>query len=678
MSDVTFYSTCLFQDFDFGRTSNNLDVSLLAIKDNYGIKPPRIQIKISNFRNRTESRINLSYQQIFSLLDNSRVKMKDLNEALDFSNQYSFKQVNTNKVKLIIKSLQTTEFNKTILIIVSTRGEDYLDSEKFFMSFDSFKALFSIFTQIVNNYVMTTSNFGITCGIDGLMGKTQDNMEKLDNLHRSNITNINNNASQPTQQLEVADIDTDDIFNETDMPDTNVTNYKVPDVINDQKKVDQDALDKFISQETEEMDIPDVIFNNDGRKEINQTVSKSLGDDFTKLIINNDAAQFESLIHSLISNKSPLYVFIEHVKEKLKIKTLFDNTQDNDYYRILYSNTLYLKEILRKHLQEKKPIPNGVFPVRCNEQEYNETTRSLMYSLYTYSVCYSLIHLQLKEKSNISTENKELMSFVLKVLTAPFIYTFIKCDTKEEFVNSIKTRIQLCLEGGIFDSIFDSIESKLQYRPTITIQSVEEAAGKTYDAIIKRYDDIDSCSFLNTLYKSKISIVDCESFDLCEFKNESDIETFIDLEFNYKNNNGKVDLTNKVYDTSGFSIHSLELLGMKNETYDNTNLIRYIAKVTENNKDDKDIENIIKITNKINKSIADVDFENIEWHLFPEEVLQAIHCWLPESDKKIATNYTYYRQLVQDCSIDKENLQSMFRNYESLKEVDDYFGSMHV
>ena len=117
---------------------------------------------------------------------------------------------------------------------------------------------------------------------------------------------------------------------------------------------------------------------------------------------------------------------------------------------------------------------------------------------------------------------------------------------------------------------------------------------------------------------------------------------------------------------------------MKNETYDNTNLIRYIAKVTENNKDDKDIENIIKITNKINKSIADVDFENIEWHLFPEEVLQAIHCWLPESDKKIATNYTYYRQLVQDCSIDKENLQSMFRNYESLKEVDDYFGSMHV
>jgi len=678
MSDVTFYSTCLFQDFDFGRTSNNLDVSLLAIKDNYGIKPPRIQIKISNFRNRTESRINLSYQQIFSLLDNSRVKMKDLNEALDFSNQYSFKQVNTNKVKLIIKSLQTTEFNKTILIIVSTRGEDYLDSEKFFMSFDSFKALFSIFTQIVNNYVMTTSNFGITCGIDGLMGKTQDNMEKLDNLHRSNITNINNNASQPTQQLEVADIDTDDIFNETDMPDTNVTNYKVPDVINDQKKVDQDALDKFISQETEEMDIPDVIFNNDGRKEINQTVSKSLGDDFTKLIINNDAAQFESLIHSLISNKSPLYVFIEHVKEKLKIKTLFDNTQDNDYYRILYSNTLYLKEILRKHLQEKKPIPNGVFPVRCNEQEYNETTRSLMYSLYTYSVCYSLIHLQLKEKSNISTENKELMSFVLKVLTAPFIYTFIKCDTKEEFVNSIKTRVQLCLEGGIFDSIFDSIESKLQYRPTITIQSVEEAAGKTYDAIIKRYDDIDSCSFLNTLYKSKISIVDCESFDLCEFKNESDIETFIDLEFNYKNNNGKVDLTNKVYDTSGFSIHSLELLGMKNETYDNTNLIRYIAKVTENNKDDKDIENIIKITNKINKSIADVDFENIEWHLFPEEVLQAIHCWLPESDKKIATNYTYYRQLVQDCSIDKENLQSMFRNYESLKEVDDYFGSMHV
>jgi hypothetical protein len=674
MADATFYSTCLFQDYDFGRTSNNLDVGFLVIKDNYGIKPPKIQIKVSNFKNRTDSRINLSYQQIFNFVESSREIMKSVNSRKIFDVPISFKQLISNKIKLIIKTLQTSEYGRTVLIIVSTRGEDYLDSEKFFISFDSFKALFSIFNQVINNYVMSTSNFGISCGIDGLVDKTHNSLEKLDNIYRTNITNNNTiaNVNNHPQAEELEVFDPGDIF---DSDESAVVEYKVPESVEEQEEVNQDDLDTFIKDETEEMDIPDVIFDNDGRKEINQNVSKTLGDDFTKLVIDNNAMNLEALIHSLISKKIPLLVFIEHIKEKLKIKTLFTNTSGNDYNRILYSNTLYLKEILRRHLQQKNPIPNGVFPVRCKEQEYDETTRSLMYSLYTYSVCYSLIHLQLKEKSNISTENKELISFILKVLTAPFVYTFIKCDTRDEFINSIKMRAQLCLDGGIFDSCFEAIENKLHHKPTIAMKSVEEVAGKTYDAIIKRYDEIDSCAFINSLFKSKISLVDCESFDLCQFKNESDIETFIDLEFDYKKHDGKVDLENKIVDTSSFNTHAINVLGMKSETYDNTNIIRYVSKVAE--KEDN-ITYLLEIVNKINKDVGDVDYENIEWNIFPEEILKAIHCWTPEADKKLATNYAYYKQRVSECSIDKENLQSMFRNYESLKEVDDYFGGMHV
>ncbi len=62
--DMKFYDQELFEGYDT-QSGNNLCVKLSASKNEYGIKPVKIQLQITNRKSRIFTFVSLSYQQLF-------------------------------------------------------------------------------------------------------------------------------------------------------------------------------------------------------------------------------------------------------------------------------------------------------------------------------------------------------------------------------------------------------------------------------------------------------------------------------------------------------------------------------------------------------------------------------------------------------------------------------------
>jgi len=686
-SKVIFHNTELWHSMDQYRTTNFFNISINNNEDQYGFKPAYFHIKIVNYKNRVNNYMSFQYKHLNLLLE-TYTKFYNQFEHIGIDWKEKLEPIIINKKKFMVFFLKTAEYGETVLIIMSNRGKDYLDSEKFFMPFYDFNCLCKLLKNSLNEYHTIATNHKIVSLLSKIENSIDNNNDKLTQLQRTIIINSGQTNIDLKESIsESSSVNLDEIFNKSsDLKENNLEEEKEKNnsIVEDKDDINdstsevntQFELDDFIQKTSSTMEVLDknkLQEKNKYEEEVGKDNLDHMNDNFTELVLNNDVINFEILIKSCLSKRIPLLSLINIIKEKMDIDDIFPGISKEEYLSILYCNTIYLKEIVRRHIQEKNILPPSVYPVRCNINDYPKENCMLMFSMYSYMICYSSIHLQLKEKSDNTFENKGFYSFVLKVITSPFVYSFLDLYTKENFVNTVMNVIKIQLERKVFDNLFKTIENKFAYTPVLNLESLNDIAGKTYDIIKDKWKCIDNDQFMKKLSSNKISILDWRKFIECGFDNEDQISKFIMLEFQYKLQNGNIDinkLSDDIKDTSDLSKDALSYLNLHEIKYDNTNLLRICDSFLKEDDNKKYIKNVL---NNININLNDIECENINWNLFPNEVLNAILLWTPSNDSSIMTNFKYFKDKYNECYIDDRTIliSSMKKNNEKIDNWND-------
>ncbi len=665
--DVKYYNQPLWISTDTHKTTNQLHMSLSMSKDQYGTRPITFQCRITNFKNRVNNFMTLHYSHILKLMEGyKKFDQQVSNVGVEWKEK--IKPITINKKKFMIFMMKTNEYSESVMIAMSARGKDYLDSEKFFMSYNDFKALFDILDNTLKQYAVVSSNIQILSLLEEMTTMTAIGNGKLTDIQRTNLAS--SQPILPESQEETPDMDSLFASGEINISEE-------PTV---ESTVDQNELDNFIKDET-----PNVVLDeinkaeerNKNKEKTHQAGLDSINDEFTEHVLDNNVLNLEVLIKSCLSEKMPLLKVAELIKSKLGFDEIFVGCQKEEYLSIMYCNTIYLKEMVRRHIQEKVDLPTSVLPVRCNIKDYTAKNRSLMYSMYSYMVCYSLLNLQLKEKSVNSFENKEFYTFILKVITSPFVYSFLDAYKKEDFIQNVINRVKLQLERGAFQKLFESIENKFGYRPTIDINAVSEIAGKTYTVVMDKWKCIDNDNFMQKLSTNKISLLSWGDFIECGFTSIDEVGKFIMLEFNHKKN-GEVkldELSDDLKDTSDLSKFALGKLDLNEKKYDTTNLLRFCEDTLKGDENEEYMRGVLA---NINAGVHDIDFEHIQWDLFPDDILNAIIDWNPFDDPGVATNYKYYKDKIRTCYLERHTVLTMLKHYSVESNVDDYHGAIKL
>ena len=352
MDNAKYYNLNLWAYYDQYRTTNNMNVSLNITKDNYGFSVPRVSLRISNYRNRTNSSISVSYSMLYKYL-------KDINKIpiLHGGNKVAFRTI----------KMSTKEYgNETQLLAISERGSDYLDSEKIFLPPEEFESLIEMLLLIKVNYSVLTSTLCNQAYFEDIKDSIDHNTSKLNDLYRVSIVGTGTISEIPDEH-EIS-------FGEEEHIDTE----------------EQKSFDTFMNNNFEKAEIPDALgeqIQREAKKEeVVEKLLEDLNDDFTKYVVENDIKNLDMLCKSVVQEQIPIVKFIDIIKEKLGRNDIIENSDPNLLY---YVSTLYLKEPVRRMLQKKVPLPQNVSPFKCDISKVcNSKNISLLYSMYSLHLLY--------------------------------------------------------------------------------------------------------------------------------------------------------------------------------------------------------------------------------------------------------------------------------------------------
>ena len=185
-----FYSQLYWDTQDGLRTTNNFKVSFLLVKDQYGIQVGRIQLTIQNYKNRERSSINFTFRELYLYL----VKVKAKNGPIEI-------KINGGK-KFTTTQTKTMEYDQSVLLSISARGEDILDSEKFYMSIQEYYAFVKLLSYIMENYPLITSTICNYILLQGIGFEISQGNQVLGEIKRQQIQGMNvsvMNSSLPTK-----------------------------------------------------------------------------------------------------------------------------------------------------------------------------------------------------------------------------------------------------------------------------------------------------------------------------------------------------------------------------------------------------------------------------------------------------------------------------------------------
>jgi hypothetical protein len=269
-------------------------------------------------------------------------------------------------------------------------------------------------------------------------------------------------------------------------------------------------------------------------------------------------------------------------------------------------------------------------------------------------IYYSKIRTDLKD-INDENVNKGIVTYCLKTITSPFVFTYILNINKDILIESVCKLFNDLKYNNFFSEYENDIKVKTGITVDVSSVYLKEQIEKIYDNVQKLKDKLVVKNFFN----NKIMLFGYDDlYNITEPYNVDIIRNIVKLE-HYKD---KQDKLKNIDTTVGIPLNILNKIGIKDHKFDNNLLIKYI---TTNYSEFKDLEQI----KNINKNVYDV-LDNIDIKDYPVNILKALYFWNVELMPKNMT-YDSFVKLINESNLTSNELVSMI--YDNRYVTDDNF-----
>lgn len=706
----------LWEYIDTQVTSNGIDLGIRTTNSKYGIQPLSIDVNIFNYKNRLRVNFIISYQALYNFL----AKFKVFNSAIEkYGNSSNIKSDDINKT---VTSFSIEDFRKivTSLVVrpeyggycvkvsVGEKNKDNNDLDGVYMSISDYYSFIKLLSELKDNYIthsINSVNSSYLVDIKTEIEKTNTKLTEFFSTYVATKRNSDNHndiklSSTPLQEFSLFNSSTIDAIHEKFLssssstldsfvsqlpkvePQTFMPPVKEPkkdatielaNLLSENKKV-HDDLSSFLDVNRDKMEIGVNLDGISNDVKLSPKVEEVINYSITSGLLKNNICNLEMYLMNCVNDVNPIGKFVSLI-ENFYGKSL--NINSNDFNRIQYLFSLYIKKIFVNHFDKREKLPAVVPPIILDPKHQDEYNFTLMYDLFLFFVYFNSIKNQLSSKDNNTINNKEFISFLIKTMCSFLIFSYSTKVSKDVVVAMIIKRFEQYKQDKVFDEFENKIYDTYKFRVDVNSNIINDEVLKIYDAVDKNKSKFTLKNFYDKCKETKIISLDYELFNSTEF-NQEQILKIILLELNYSKNK-KIDFEEiaKTFNERDFTTIPetiLSVFDVGKKKYNTFNLTRYIK---DEFKNDSKLEEYLKVCKLINCSYYDLVGQPVDFSILPEKVLKAILMWDLEINSKIMNDYKYYMDLIEKSSLDYSMVLSMFKNLKE-RQTSNYIESLEA
>jgi len=286
------------------------------------------------------------------------------------------------------------------------------------------------------------------------------------------------------------------------------------------------------------------------------------------------------------------------------------------------------------------------------------------YYLLLFYIYMSKVRTALADKTNNSIDNKDLFTYLLKMVTNPLVFAYITDTAAEVTKSEVLRRYKDLISKGFFNNFLNGINGKiLGSNFSIQYSDIEEAIDKIYVNIQKFGDKLNP----SVLFDKEFMKLTYDDFNNNEITldNVKKVIHFDSSLFKFK----KIDLNSlNIKSTDDLPVWILNKFEIKTTKFDTTIIQKYFQ---DNYKGSSQLEHI----SKINKNVYDI-LDSLDLNELDSNALKALYFWDTETLPKTLT-YLQFKKMIDMSSLEKSQLISMIVNKEKVIDPD-FFGSFLV
>jgi hypothetical protein len=674
--EAIFYNQTIWSGFDKFISSSSFNVDKFVVKEPWGTSPPRIRMSINNYKAKANSSISLTHQEIFVFLqqfkkfeDKISAIIKEISEDQNKQHTFSIK----NKKNLFVTFMHRSEYNGTCMrLVISEKNNDYLDSEKIYLPIMEFLSLVTVLGQFRNNYLSTVDSMTTIIAINDMTQKISSLDEKLTSYYSE--FSAKNKLFENDLLIKKCNLSTEynlfddlsdskklEIIGNVEQEPSSSTTVSTTDSTTDSFNPEEthNEMSNFINDKRETFDLG---IGEELKPAVDIKNATIIPATFTEKMLNNDLSNLEMYITNLINDDLPFSKFSELIKMKLNFDAL-EGISNENINGVDYLSSLFMKSVIKDNLNNKKEIPNSVLPIIFDNVTSNENKISLAYDLCLYCIYYSHIRNILKDKDYSVVGNKELMSFALKVIASPYVFSYMKLIDEKILCAELVNRYRRYRTTGVFDNVEKQIKESKSITILLSEEVIKTEAARFHSIILQQWNNLT----IESAFKNRSCILNSSDFSKNKLSKEQ-IKKILMAEFNFRKNK-QVNFKEAGIDSfEDIPLSISEKFGIMIKKYDNTNLKRFVK---DQCKDNADLNvSCMEIINSINESFKDLKDKVIDYSIIPENVLKAIILWDLKSDTKLANNYIYLLDQVKKSSLSKDMIISMLLNISDTGDSD--------
>lgn len=621
--DAIYYNgTTLWSHWDNDVTSNTLNFDFFTYQSNSQLKLQQPKFKFVIYsQSSTSSSVTLFNSELYKyyytlkkkIIDNLNSHVQKIRIDKNYTDGFTFR---TRRNSIYTTVLYDNVLNDNcIRFMIGEKEQSILDTDKIYIPLIEFNSLYLTIYKAFENYCLMSQQVTM---LDTFRKYTELFENKIDNLELS-IKNISTVNVENTVSKE--------IVKEPDVVDATTTS-----VTEENRNEEQNSFDTFLTEKRDdfEIDYPAEISEEAKSKTQKEIVHENF---FPCLLLKNDFSNLDKIIYNCVNSKLPLDSFVNTVYTTCNVD-LYDNISSKDKYAINYIVYKNIKGKVNDLITKKINLPKSIIPIIIKDDKCNQNKIDCVCFLLMSYIYISKINNDLSGIDNYQL-NKSFVSYCLKTITSPFVFTHILNIKKDVLINCIDRLYTELKNKKFFDKYLADIYEKCKINIDFNNVYLKEKLEEIYDNIQKLKDKLDVSFFFKKISK----ILKYDDFDIIKTYNSDIITKIIDIENN-----------KSVNSTSDIPIEILQKYNINEHKYNNSILIKYIKSVKP---DFKDIEQIKNINVSVKDIINDIDINTYDLN-----ILKALYFW---NVNTLPRNITYdgFCKIVNDSSLKENELISM-------------------
>lgn len=637
--NVQWFSQTLMTYKDKSYATNGfLRVSLSTNTEDFKyFNPPTINISIQN---NYQKSINLNIQNARDLLRAFKVIFKQLNgKELNLQRKYqkdtvlhlTFKVDPNNDSRIVVIEIRSneTDFTKIIIPLESV--------------FESFASCIREFTE---QYMSICSNLFV----QSIQSQCVQTIQQLPSLVKGISSQI---VSQIPAEVEISDSRAPEVEDETVQ----------------QTEATIDDLDKFLGEDMNNIDIPEI---EKVAEEAEKPKVREVDSLFVKYYLENDLSNLETSVSNYFMTPTPMISMAEDIKKHLKSHiedesfTLLPGINDDDMKSLLYISKLSPSILYQNHINTNSPLPASVPVLKYNPNGTTDHNLEIAYDLFLFNLYVRTLRRKLEGKLQDVSENKALFNIQLRSFSDPFVFSFIDKLDKTQLSSIILTRYKYYDSIGVFDAykaLLKTIQlSDIKESDILSVveEAVEKVVGKS-PYISELHDNMVEPSNLKVPAKNTYSLEQIINEILPLEIAEKTGKNLKDEEF-MKNLKSQHTISDEIINM--FLTEKKSKVKPKTEKKVTSNLERlirtqFIDEIPEQYRT-KFMKHILDLGNE------KFDMSGTEFPIdeFGDNVIKALYLWDPENDPVISKNYKQFFLKVEEELMERDLILAKVKSVE--------------